>query len=108
VKPKFYIKQNDRSPALVFQLSPVVNLTGASIYFNMRPAGGGTVVISRAVAAIVGDPTLGRVSYSWQAADTMTSGEFDAEFEVVYSVGAIPETFPNYDYIRVVITDDIA
>ena len=103
----FYIKQNDTSPALRYALIPTVNLTGASVVFNMRPRGSTTVKVSRQTATVVAPATSGIVEYSWAAADTDTMGDYEAEFEITYSDATV-ETFPNASYIAVKVTDDIA
>lgn len=101
----FYIKQNDTSPAIEFQLDPVVDLTGATVVFNMAQQDG-TAKISRGVASVVGAAADGIVKYDWSDGDTDTAGTFFGEFEVTYSDGSI-ETFPNADNIAVVITSDL-
>ena len=103
---EFRIKQNDTSPALVYQTNPVVNFTGASVVFNMRLSPDGAVKCSRKTAAVE-DAAGGSLSYEWEAADTDTAGRYQAEFEVTFGDGSI-ETFPNFSYIPVVISDDIA
>jgi len=101
----FYIKRNDTSPAIKYQLDPKVDLTDASVVFNMARAGGAPVV-NRGAAEIVGDPTDGIVSYSWSGADTEQAAQFRGEFEVTYADGEV-ETFPNDGYIRILITSDL-
>lgn len=107
MRETFYLKRGDSSPSLVYALTPAsVVLTGATVRFNMRLAGGATKV-SRAAAVVVtatGTPT---VRYDWNAADVDTAGFYEAEFEVTYAGGAV-ETFPNSDFIRVQIAGDIA
>lgn len=105
----FNIKQNDTSPAIQFALTPTsVVLTGSTVVFNMKLRGStGTPIISREAATIVtatGTPT---VKYEWQVGDTVTPGNYVAEFEVTYSDGTI-ETFPNNSWIDVAIYPDIA
>lgn len=104
----FYIKRGDTSPSLLSAIFPLdVDLTGATVCFNMRAKDSGAVKVNRAAAAIVtatGTPT---VQYDWTGADTDTAGFFDAEFEVTYAGGAV-ETFPNNGFIRVHIDGDIA
>jgi hypothetical protein len=103
----FFIKRGDTSPSLIYALLPVsVDLTGATVRFNMR-ARSGTVVVNRQAAVIVtasGTPT---VRYDWQSADVASAGFYEAEFEVTYTGGAI-ETFPNDSFIGVSIGGDIA
>lgn len=107
MRETFYLKKGDTSPSLVYAITPTTtDLTGATVRFNMK-LNNGAVKISRAAAVVVtaiGTPT---VRFDWQAADTDTAGFFSAEFEVTYSGGAV-ETFPNSDFIRVTITEDIA
>lgn len=102
----FHLKKRDTSPALLYRLDPAVNLAGASVVFNMRPRGGGAVVVDRAAASIKGAPSDGVVRYDWDPADTAAAGRFEAEFEVTYSDGTV-ETFPNNDFIVVQINGDI-
>lgn len=102
----FYIKRGDRAPSLLYRLRPKVEMTGATgVVFNMR-AQGGAVVINRAQAQIDGDPTQGVLRYDWQAGDTATLGNFEAEFEVTLA-GGLPTTFPTPDYIRVIVVADL-
>lgn len=104
----FHLKRGDTSPSLLYALSPATtDLTGATVRFNLRPANGGSVKVSRAAAVVVTETGTPTVRYDWQAADTDTAGYFDGEFEVTYAGGAI-ETFPNSGYIRVTIGEDIA
>lgn len=103
-----HLKRGDTSPSILYALTPTtVDLTGATVRFNMRNSDGATIKINRAVAVIVTPAGTPTVRYDWQAADVDTVGFYDAEFEVTYSGGAV-ETFPNADFIRVNITGDIA
>lgn len=67
---EFIIKRNDTKPYLAVQLldsnSVPVNLTGATVYFNMNGARLGTAVIADAVN--------GLAEYRWQASNTATAG----------------------------------
>lgn len=101
----FYIKRGDTSPKLIYTLSPLVNLTGASVVFNMRRAGLANTV-NRGAVAIIAPPTAGVVSYAWTAPDTALAGTFIGEFEVTYADGTI-ETYPNSGYLNVIISDDL-
>ena len=109
MQPTFSIKKGDTGPRLVYALTPAaeIDLTGATVRFNMRSRATGTIRINRAAAVIVtatGTPT---VAYDWQAGDTATAELCDAEFEVTYA-GGVVETFPNNGFITVVVSDAIA
>ena len=107
----FYIKENDTKPVLTAFLTDAndaaVNLTGATVTFNMRIEPRGTLKVN-AGAATVEDAESGKVSYSWAAdgADTHLAEDYEAEFQVVYAGGG-KQTFPGRNYILVHIIDDI-
>ena len=106
----FFIKQNDTNPALKATLKDgdgtVINLTDASVRFHMRKIDSTTSVVD-AAASVVSPATSGIVQYAWSGSDTASAGMYSAEFEITYGDGKI-ETFPNSDYIRVEILDDLA
>lgn len=102
----FNIKKGDRLPEIqaICQdaAGTVVNLTGAlSVVFNMKLVAGSTLKVNRSAGAIV-SATAGTVKYAWAAADTDTTGTYNAEFEVMWS-STRPETFPNAEHITVTI-----
>ncbi len=105
----FYIKQNDTAPIILVTLKDgndaAVDLTAATAIFKMRAVGQSTVKTS--AAAIIHDADAGQVRYEWAAADTDTIGSYEAEFQITFVDGKI-ETFPNSDFIRITITDDIS
>ena len=107
--PNFYIKQNDTAPAIAEQLldglgAPVV-LTGASVKFMMYGPGETSPKVN--VAATITDASLGKVSHTWLAAHTDTPGDYLVEWQVTFGGGSI-ETFPNSDWQKVRVKDDIA
>lgn len=102
----FYIKQNDTSPAFLYQTIPAVDLSGAAVVFTMRLRGGNASKINRAACSIVSPATAGAVRYDWQIGDTDVDGDYDAEFEVTYADGSV-ETFPNGGHISVKITGEL-
>jgi hypothetical protein len=103
----FTMKRNDTAPSLLYALTPLtVDLTGASVVFNMRASDKTTLKVNRAAAVVVtatGTPT---VRYDWSAADTDTVGRYQFEFEVTYSGGSI-ETFRNDGSDDVLIKEDL-
>lgn len=104
----FSLKQDDTAPALRFRLFPrSVDLTGATVIFNMKSRDDGTVKVNRASAEIVSATGQPEVQYEWSAGDTDTVGSFHGEFEVTYADGSV-ETFPSGEFIRIKIGEDIA
>ena len=108
--PTFYIKQNDTRPELDVFLRDdkdrPINITGATVKFNMRASSDNSVKIDNG-SVTTGSSTAGRGKYSFTTSYTDTAGNFDGEFEVTF-VGGHVETFPNDGYIKVIITDDVA
>ena len=108
--PTFYIKQNDTTPKLESFLqddkSRPVNLTGATVVFHLRLASDLSAKITSG-SVTTESATKGHVSYDWSASDTDTSGIYQGEFQVTFVSGKV-ESFPNDDYIKVIITDDVA
>lgn len=109
----FVIKRNDTSPSLEVQLLDAsknpVNITGASVVFNLGTRDGETLVDGEAATIVTAG--TGIVRYDWQAGDTAQSGTHNAEFEVTYLGGRV-ETFPkskspNRNFIQVIIPEDI-
>ena len=102
---KFIIKRGDTSPALRYALLPdSVSLAGASVRFQMRLRGGGTVIDQPAETETVFAPAV--VAHLWQPGETDQVGRFEAEFRVTYMDGSV-ETFPNLGFIEVFITEDV-
>lgn len=60
------------------------------------------MIVNRAAALIVTPTGTPAAGYDWQPADTAQAALCDAEFEVTYAGGAV-ETFPNGDFIQVLI-----
>lgn len=107
----FYIKQHDLEPSLVLQLlsdAVPVNLTqatGAIFLMSSRKTGlkaTGTMTIADQTVA----DDIGVVTYSWQAGDTDTVGEYTAEVQVTWP-GNKPQTFPANQYFTVSVQKDL-
>lgn len=104
----FYIKQGDTSPDFqVTFLKPdgdVQPYTGAtSVRFHMLDKRGNTVIDADMVQTT---PASGVATYEWQAADTDVAGFFNVECEVTFLSGKI-QTYPNYGYFTVQITEEL-
>ena len=102
---KFTIKRGDTSPALRFALLPdTVSLAGATVRFQMRARGGGTLIDRPAEILTVFEPAV--VGHLWGPGETDTPGRYEAEFSVTYLDGTV-ETFPNLGFIEVFVTGDV-
>lgn len=105
------IKQNDTAPALEGICKDgkgvPVDLTAATVVFNMRLAPAGAVKITTGAMAAVGNAVLGRQKYSWSASDTDTAGLYEGEVQATFNDGRV-RTFPPKGYFTIDITDDIA
>lgn len=105
----FTIAQNDLLPVLVAVLKDdndtIVDLSGATVKFNMRARGATTTKVS--AACVVSSPaTDGEVTYNWQGTDTDTIGSFLGEFEVTFGSGK-KLTCPNGKKIAIEVVDDL-
>lgn len=104
----FYIKKGDTSPSLLVSLTPSdVDITGATVVFNLRQRGSAAAKVDRAATVIVSPSGPAQLRYDWDAADTDTADIFEGEFEVTRADGSV-ETFPNDSNLSVIISGDIA
>lgn len=83
------------------------DFTGATeVLFSMKDEEG-TLKIDSAVAEFdAGDPTLGKLRYTWTKADTDTEGNYNAEFDVNYPASETL-TVPVDGDIRVKVYTDV-
>lgn len=102
----FLTKTGDTSPITgrLKDKTGEVDLTGASVVFNMTTPDG-TAKVDRGVCTII-NPTLGYVKYEFQSADVDTAGSYRGEFEVTF-VDTVVSTFPNDSYIPIKIISDL-
>jgi predicted deacylase len=71
----------------------VLNLTGATVKFQMRLADDRRFTVN-ADAAIV-TPTAGSVRYDWDAGDLATAGEYISRWQVTFGDGSIQHSEPE-------------
>lgn len=94
----FTLKAGDTSPTLTATLTAsdgtALDLSGASVQFQMRPSDATDGTLTVDAPATVTDPANGRVRYAWSSAETATAGRYHAEFDVEYADGST-ETVPN-------------
>lgn len=103
----FFLKKGDTLPKLAATLKdsegyPIV-LSGATVRFKMRKEGTRTSKVD-AVATVV-DAEEGQVEYAWQAADTDTAGQYEAEW--VITNGGNVQRVPNDRFFAVSIQEGI-
>lgn len=86
----------------------VIDLTGATVEFRMRPAGASTNAATASGAATVdADPTTGVVTFDgWEAGDLDTAGGYYAEFHITDSSGN-QVVVPSAGYLTIKITQAI-
>lgn len=94
----FSIPQDTLLPILTATLTyddgTPIDLTGATVKFQMRLPGSSTLKVDSA-AVVVGAATLGQVSYTWVAADTDTPGLYVAWFSAVFGLSTLHAPNPS-------------
>lgn len=99
------IKRGDRLPVLARQFvldGSAIDLTGATVVFNMWEASSGTQVITNGVCSVV-NAVQGRVEYPWTSTDaTLAAGQYLASFAATFS-GPRTVTAPNNGMIVIEI-----
>lgn len=104
----FYVKKGDTLPTVLVQLTDSTGdylvLTGATVRFKMKPAGGGSYKVD--AAATITDALLGKVSYTFTSTDTDTVGDYYVEWVVTLS--GTTQTVPTDTYKIVTVTPTLA
>ena len=105
----FVAKRNDTRQYLARTLTnadgTVIDLTSASVAFNMRLRGSDTLKIDGGVVVVV-LASAGTVRYEWATADLDTAGYYEGEFEVTFGDSTVI-TVPNEEHIPITVTADI-
>lgn len=112
--PDFELQRHDRLPAIQATLN--ADLTGASsVNFIMRKAssewvpdftgGGGTKVNAAAVKVSTG--ATSDVRYDWAVGDTDTAGYWVGQWQVIWTSGSKPQSFPTKTYHTILIRADL-
>lgn len=103
-----YMKVGDRLPSITYVLvgpEGVMDLSTASgVVFKFELADGSGSPISG--SCTIESESLGRVRYDWGASDTATAGTYNAEFVATFSGKEM--TFPNDNYLRLIVKADVA
>jgi hypothetical protein len=109
VTADFALKRHDLQPSIqatLYQGGIPVDLTGAaSVKFTMTLIGGSTPKVN--AAAVVVSAASGVVRYDWVAADTDTIGDYYGEWQVLWTAGSKPQTFPSSGYHTISIQADL-
>lgn len=105
-------KRGDDRPfeATLVRGSKKVNLTeegaeGVKFLMAPKPGNSTNAPTVNGTAELI-DPAKGKVQYHPRPSDVAVPGTYNAEWEVRYADGSI-ETFPNREYIDVVIYQDL-
>jgi len=106
------VKQGDLFPDVETTVrdenDAVVDVTGATVVFSLRPARApATDTIAQATAIVVDGPN-GQIAYRWQSGDTdLAAGTYEGEFLLTPAVGD-PFRCPTSGYIPVYIEETVA
>ena len=104
-------KRGDTAQAYTFRLryvdtgAPIALATGDTVRFRMRPLGGGALKINRVMSIV--DGAAGIVSFTPQAADVDTVGDYQVEIAVTKLSGDTV-TIPNASYIDATVWPTLA
>ena len=104
----YTLKRYDTGPAITATLldvnGSVINLTGASVNFVMRPMT--ALAPTTNLAATIVSPSAGTVSYTPTSTDTGIAGIYQAEFHITTS-GGQKLTYPTDGYLEVSVEEDL-
>ena len=109
----FTMQRHDRLPSIQATLS--ADLTAAaSVKFIMRKASTDglwtpdfTPAAKVNATATIVTPASGVVRYDWLAIDTDTAGYYVGQWQVTWTSGSKPQTFPTTTYHTILIVADL-
>lgn len=105
----FVAKRNDTRQYLLRTLTnadgTAIDLTNATVIFNMRIRNSSTLKIDGAAAVIV-TAASGIVRYEWDTGDLDTAGFYEGEFEVTFGDSTVI-TVPNEEHIPITVIADL-
>ena len=110
-KNEWWVKQNDELGFITEQLldeygNPYPLTDATSVTFSMRRPTDATAKVSAAATIIT--PSAGIVRYAWATDDTDVAGDFQQEWEVMFTGPLGPLTFPNDGYNIVHVLKELA
>src|SRR5262249_6014780 len=98
-------KSSDLLPILTAQLvfanGTPIDITSSTVTLVMRRRSDG---LRKALAASIVTAALGKVSYTWTGTDLADVGDYDCEWQVVYTTGSKKLTVPNDSYFLIQIS----
>lgn len=114
-EPDFVIRANDTVSVIRDTLEDstgaAVSIQGATVRFHLVARDRAATVLNAAASndqvTDGTDGSKGKVSYTWQAADTTTPGFYLGEWQVTYAGGSI-QSFPNAAYVLVYVSPEVA
>lgn len=104
---KLKLVKGDTMPNLVFTVKRggvVVNLGTATATFVIKPAGGGTQVNAGHDSVAMTSPSEGIITYTFNATDLATAGEYVGELKITFSEGVIQTL---YDKVHMTVRSGI-
>lgn len=107
----YTLKRGDRQPPLrallLDALSRPIDLSGATVTFNMKPKPGCTGDQIEGGTVAVNDIAKADVQYEWMPGDTDVAGGYSGEFRITFSDASF-ESVPNDGMIDIQIIENAA